>query len=80
MLDTIAEQQLASASELGEISVELMSIPLRDEERERLDRLQQDLESERKKFTEAAVRFGRDKAALEVRKDLLPKSTVLIFM
>jgi hypothetical protein len=54
------------ASEIGEMSIELISAPLRDEEKERLDSLRQELDSERQRFTEAAIKFGREKAALEV--------------
>ena len=44
-----------------------MTVPARDEERQRLDERFRELDEERKKFTEAAVRLGREKAALEVR-------------
>ena len=48
------------------MSIELLSAPLRDEEKERLDSLRRELDSERQRFTEAAVKFGLDKADLEV--------------
>lgn len=48
------------------MSIELISAPLRDEEKERLDSLRRELDSERRRFTEAAVKFGREKADLEV--------------
>jgi hypothetical protein len=43
-----------------------MIVPARDEERQRIDETKKGLEEERKRFTEAAVRLGREKAALEV--------------
>lgn len=66
MFETFAEQQRNSAKDAADISVELEDSPLRDEERERLERLREGLDQERQKFTEAAAKFGRDKAALEV--------------
>jgi hypothetical protein len=44
-----------------------MNVPAKDEERDRLDAIKNQLDGERRKFTEAAIRLGRDKAALEVR-------------
>ena len=49
-----------------------MTAPARDEEKLRLDERFKELEEERRKFTEAAVRLGKEKAALEVRKLLRP--------
>ena len=43
-----------------------MTAPARDEEQNRIDERFKELEEERRKFTEAAVRLGREKAALEV--------------
>ena len=54
------------------MSVDLMTAPARDEEKLRLDARFKELEEERRKFTEAAVRLGKEKAALEVRKLLRP--------
>ena len=45
-----------------------MTAPARDEEKQRLDARFTELEQERRKFTEAAVRLGKEKAALEVRR------------
>lgn len=53
--------------DVGDVSVDLMTVPARDEERQRLEARFKELDDERKKFTEAAVRLGREKAALEVR-------------
>ena len=43
-----------------------MTAPARDEEKQRLDARFMELEQERRKFTDAAVRLGKEKAALEV--------------
>ena len=67
MFDKFTKDHRIATGEIGEMSIELMSAPLRDEERERLDNLRRELDSERQRFTEAAVKFGREKAALEVR-------------
>lgn len=66
MFDKFAEDHRIATSEIGDMSVELMSAPLRDEEKERLDRLRNELDMERQKFTDAAIRFGKEKATLEV--------------
>ncbi|KAF6750793.1 hypothetical protein DFP72DRAFT_504904 [Ephemerocybe angulata] len=68
MFETFAEQQRNSAKDAADISVELVDSPLRDEEKERLERLREGLDQERQKFTEAAAKFGRDKAALEAER------------
>lgn len=52
--------------EVGEISVDLITCTARDEEKQRLEERAKGLEEERRKFTEAAVRLGKEKAALEV--------------
>ena len=49
------------------MSVDLITAPARDEERQRLDARFKELEDERQKFTEAAIRLGKEKAAIEVR-------------
>ena len=66
MFDKFAKDHRVATGEIGEMSIELMSAPLRDEEKERLDNLRRELDSERQRFTEAAIKFGREKAALEV--------------
>jgi hypothetical protein len=48
------------------MSVEFMTVPAKDEEKERLEAIKRQLEGEREKYTEAAVKLGREKAALEV--------------
>jgi hypothetical protein len=67
MFDKFAKDHRVVTDEIGEMSIELMSAPLRDEEKERLDSLRRELDSERQRFTEAAVKFGQEKAALEVK-------------
>lgn len=69
LFDRYAEDQRLAGSNVGEMSVDLITAPTRDEEKQRLDARFTELEVERKKFTEAAVRLGKEKAALEVRAD-----------
>ena len=66
MFDKFAQDHRVATGEIGEMSMELMSGPLRDEEKERLDNLRRELDMERQRFTEAAVKFGQEKASLEV--------------
>lgn len=51
-----AEQQLAQAQEAKDINVQ-----------DELSRRRMELEEDQRKFSEAAVKLGKDKAALEVR-------------
>jgi len=66
MFDKFAEDHRIATGELGEMSMELMSAPLKDEEKARIEDLRKELDLERQKFTDAAVRFGKEKASLEV--------------
>jgi hypothetical protein len=66
LFDKFADTHRDATGEIGEMSIELMSAPIRDEEKERLDSLRRELDSERQRFTEAAIKFGREKADLEV--------------
>jgi hypothetical protein len=66
LFDKFADTHRDATGETGEMSIELMSAPIRDEEKERLDSLRRELDSERQRFTEAAIKFGREKADLEV--------------
>ncbi|KJA23480.1 hypothetical protein HYPSUDRAFT_137499 [Hypholoma sublateritium FD-334 SS-4] len=68
MFDKFAEDHRIATSEIGDMSVELMSAPLKDEEKERLDKLRNELDLERQKFTDAAIRFGKEKATLEAER------------
>lgn len=49
-----------------EPSVDLMMTPALDEELERLHKRAEELEEDRRKFTEAAVKLGKEKAMFEV--------------
>ena len=68
MFDKFAEDHRIATGEIGEMSIELMSAPMKDEEKEKLDILRKELDLERQKFTDAAIKFGKEKAALEVHK------------
>ncbi|KAI0730564.1 Afadin and alpha-actinin-binding-domain-containing protein [Earliella scabrosa] len=68
LFDRFAEEQRLSSTGPAEMSVELLTVPARDEEQRRLDERFKELEDERRKFTEAAVRLGREKAALEAER------------
>ncbi|TFK48399.1 hypothetical protein OE88DRAFT_1810308 [Heliocybe sulcata] len=67
MVDRYAEDERLQGG-MAEMSMELMTVPMRDEEKERLDNRAKDLEDERRKFTEATVRLGKERAALEAEK------------
>lgn len=67
LFDRFAADERLLQGDVGDVSVDLMTVPARDEERQRLEARFKELDDERKKFTEAAVRLGREKAALEVR-------------
>lgn len=60
------DERLRGVNEVGEMSVDLMTAPAQDEERQRLNARFKELEDERQQFTQAAVRLGKEKAALEV--------------
>ncbi|KAI0791937.1 Afadin and alpha-actinin-binding-domain-containing protein, partial [Abortiporus biennis] len=59
------DKRLLNAEIPSEISVNLITTPSRDEELERLENRARQLEQERAKFTEASVKLGKEKAALE---------------
>jgi hypothetical protein len=67
MFDKFAEDHRLATNDIGDMSVELMSVPLRDQEKDRLDKIRLELDLERQKFTEAAIKLGREKAMMEVR-------------
>lgn len=46
-----------------------MIAPAKDEERDRIEVTKKELAEERRKFTEAAVKLGKEKALLEVTPD-----------
>ncbi|KAF8216749.1 Afadin and alpha-actinin-binding-domain-containing protein [Mycena galopus ATCC 62051] len=60
--------ELRVNNHVGDASVDLMIAPLRDAEKERLDNIKAQLEQERRNFTEAALKLGQDKAALEAER------------
>lgn len=66
LFDTFAADQRRSTRGTDEISVELMTAPERDEERERLEKLRVQLDLERQRFTEATIKLGKEKAELTV--------------
>lgn len=68
MFDRYAEDERINGSMNADVSCELMTAPLRDEEKERLEDRARELEEERKKFTEATIRLGKERAALEAEK------------
>lgn len=80
MFDKFAEDHRVVTHDIGEISVELMTAPIRDEEKERIDIIKRDLDCERQNFTEAAIKLGKERAALEVKiftKKFHPPLTIL---
>lgn len=66
MLDKFLDDHKYIANDVGEMSVELMIAPLRDEEKERIETLKKDLDLERQKFTDAAIKLGKERAQIEV--------------
>lgn len=67
MFDKFVKDRRITTGDVGEMSVELMAAPLRDEEKERLDKIKNDLDLERQRFTEAAIKLGKERAELEVK-------------
>lgn len=67
MFDRFVEDHRVVAGDVGDMSVDLMIAPARDEEKERLQNIKQQLDEERKRFTEAAIKLGKEKAVLEVK-------------
>lgn len=66
MFDRFAEDERLKGGKSNDASVDLISTPMRDDEKLLLETRCKELEEERKKFTEAAVKLGREKASLEV--------------
>lgn len=69
MFDKFVADQQQTSNNIAEMSMELMTAPMMDEERERLEKIKEELDKEREKFTQAAIKLGKERAALEV--DLL---------
>lgn len=66
MFDKFAEDHRVATGDISEMSMELMTAPLRDAEKERLDNIKKELDQERQKFTDAAIKLGKERAELEV--------------
>ncbi|KAF9224074.1 hypothetical protein BS17DRAFT_880114 [Gyrodon lividus] len=62
-LNQAAAQSLPRAT--GHVSVDPMIAPGRNAEHDRLDRIRKELDDERQKFTQAAVKLGTEKTAFE---------------
>jgi hypothetical protein len=67
MFDKFAKDHRIASGDIGDMSVELMTAPERDKEKEKLDLIKRDLDLERQRFTEAAIKLGKDRAELEVK-------------
>lgn len=67
MFDKFSRDHRQEKRVMKDMSIELMSAPLKDEERARLENLRKELDDERLKFTEATIKLGKEKTALEVR-------------
>lgn len=67
MYEEFVEQQQTSVKQVGDLSLELMDADGRDEGRESLERIREELDREQQKFTEAATKSKNEKATLEVR-------------
>ncbi len=62
-----ADKRLATGHDPADISVDFMTVPEQDKHRKRLDNIKKQLEEERKKFTEATINLGKERASLEVK-------------
>jgi hypothetical protein len=70
VIDNFVASQEKTSANIAEMSMELMTAPAADAERERLDQIRQVLDVERAKFTQATIKLGKDRAVLEVRSIL----------
>ncbi|KAG2042756.1 Afadin and alpha-actinin-binding-domain-containing protein [Suillus americanus] len=68
LLMQIASQTSSMERGPRDESVELMTQPERDLAAERLERMKTELDEERRKFTDAAVKLGKEKTALETER------------
>lgn len=66
LFDNFISSQQKTSANIAEMSMELMTVPMADVERERLDKIRRELDEEREKFTRAAVKLGKERVALEV--------------
>ncbi|KAK0466831.1 Afadin and alpha-actinin-binding-domain-containing protein [Desarmillaria tabescens] len=65
------DERLATGHDPADVSVDFMTVPERDKHRERLDDIKKQLEEERKKFTEATINLGKERASLEMERKKL---------
>ncbi|KIK35209.1 hypothetical protein CY34DRAFT_812336 [Suillus luteus UH-Slu-Lm8-n1] len=68
LLTQIVSQTSSTGYGQREESIDLMTQPERDLATERLERMKTELEEERRKFTDAAVKLGDEKSALETER------------
>ncbi|KAG1774155.1 Afadin and alpha-actinin-binding-domain-containing protein [Suillus placidus] len=68
LLMQIASQTSSAERDPRDESIEFMTQPERDLAAERLERMKIELDEERRKFTNAAVKLGKEKAALETER------------
>ncbi|KAJ7696433.1 Afadin and alpha-actinin-binding-domain-containing protein [Mycena rosella] len=68
IFDQFVEDRRVVDRNVGDASVELMIAPDRDAEKERLEKIKRQLDVERQNFTEAALKLGQEKAALEAER------------
>ncbi|KAF7356417.1 hypothetical protein MVEN_00974500 [Mycena venus] len=68
VFDQFAGDRRIVDTDMGDASVDLMIAPVRDAEKERLERIKAQLELERRNFTDAALKLGQEKAALEAER------------
>ncbi|KAJ7224081.1 Afadin and alpha-actinin-binding-domain-containing protein [Mycena pura] len=66
--DQFANDARIVDGDIGDASVELMIAPERDAEKERLEKIKLQLKIERDNFTEATLRLGHERAALEAER------------
>ncbi|KDQ26523.1 hypothetical protein PLEOSDRAFT_159560 [Pleurotus ostreatus PC15] len=67
LFDQLATRN-ATHRDVAEVSMELMSVPAKDVELERLEAMKRELDNERQKFTEAAVKLGKERATMEAER------------
>ncbi|KAJ7117721.1 Afadin and alpha-actinin-binding-domain-containing protein [Mycena epipterygia] len=68
VFDQFAGDRRVVDNDVGDASVELMIAPVRDAEKDRLEKIKMQLDLERKNFTDAALKLGQEKAALEAER------------
>ena len=66
MFDRLAEDDRLADGKIHDASVDSVTATTQADEKHLLEVRSRELEEERRKFTEAAVKLGKEKAALEV--------------